>query len=73
MVNGVVLPKEGAIPSTVFHGSISATSDVDRATLFNSYFSSVFTHSSYSLPTLEKMSLSESSLSIIEISERVCI
>ena len=57
------------IPPTVFLDNTSASSDVERATLFNSYFHSVFTKSSFVLPSgelpvpdlvLNKISVSES-------------
>lgn len=38
------------IPSTVYHGSDRASSDADRANMFNRYFHSIFTVSSMSLP-----------------------
>ena len=47
----------------VYHYCTSAMSDVDRVTLFNSYYISVFTHASYLLPTLEEMPQSESTFS----------
>ena len=40
------------MPSTVFHGSLSASSDSEKANIFNSYFHSVFTDSSFELPAL---------------------
>ena len=41
-----------SIPTSVMYGSSTATSDEDKASLFNLYFHSVFCHSSYILPSL---------------------
>lgn len=46
----------GEVPSTVFHNSTRTSTDKDRADLFNSYFCSVFTHSSFVLPSHENVS-----------------
>lgn len=61
------IKKGGTIPSTVFLEQVSATSDIERASLFNGYFHSVFTHSSYILPTHDNLPNSESPLSSFEI------
>ena len=39
-----------AIPPTVYFDSCSASSDMDKASLFNEYFHSVFTTSTFELP-----------------------
>ena len=49
--------------------SSTATSDQDRSTLFNTYFCSVFTHSSYLLPPVEDIPVPDSSLSSFLVSE----
>ena len=46
----VQIHKGGNITSTVYHGLTNATSDEDRAYLFNKYFYSVFTHSTLTIP-----------------------
>ena len=43
------LCKGGSIPSAVFYDSVSASTVDERVTLFNVYFNSVFTRSSFLL------------------------
>ena len=47
------ITRQNSIPPTFNFESSSATSDDDRASVFNAYFHSVFTHSSFALPPLE--------------------
>ena len=57
------------IPQTVCFESCSATSTYEKASLFNSYFHSVFTQSSFPLPPVDKLLSPEVTLSDIVISE----
>ena len=59
----------GSIPPTINLGSSTATSDFEKATLFNTYFYSVFTKSSFLLPQMDMLPLPQSILSDISISE----
>ena len=59
----------GSIPPTINLGSSTATSDFEKATLFNTYFYSVFTNSSFLLPQMDMLPLPQSILSDISISE----
>ena len=43
------------IPPSVYLGTNSSSLDEDKAKLFNHYFFSVFTHSSYQLPSLHEV------------------
>ena len=43
------------IPSTVNYGSSSAMTDQDKASLFNLYFHSVFTQSTFILPSANEL------------------
>jgi len=65
------LTKSASIPSTVVYNNTSATHDIDKANLFNKYFYSVFSHSTYSLPNFENMPSTTMSLDSISISEEV--
>ena len=58
-----------SIPQTVCFESCSATSTYEKASLFNSYFHSVFTQSSFPLPPVDKLLSPEVTLSDIVISE----
>ena len=49
------LSKSSPIPSSVRLGSSVVTSDHDRASLFNQFFHSVFTISSYTLPSIDSL------------------
>ena len=63
------LREGGAIPSTVCFGSVSASNNLDKATLFNKYFHSVFTTSSFTLPPPDLMPVSDPNCSELTISE----
>ncbi len=65
------LRKGGDIPSTVHNGPILATSDKDKASLFNQteYFHSVLTVSSFSDPPIDESSDASPSIRSLEISE----
>ena len=63
------LTKDSSIPSTVFLGTSSASQDTERAELFNSFFHSVFTISSYRLPSLDNLPVASPSICSISISE----
>ncbi len=41
----------GTVPTLVYHGTTSAATDRDKASLFNKYFHTVLTKSNYSLPS----------------------
>ena len=56
-------------PSNITFESSTATSDYGKATLFNDYFFSVFTQSSYVLPPVDELPKPDASLSDIVISE----
>ena len=47
---------ENQIPLSVYLGSSNSNLDEDKAKLFNHYFFSIFTHSSYQLPSLHEIS-----------------
>jgi len=57
------------IPSTVTFESTTATTDYEKAFLFNSYFHSVFTRSSFVLPSINELSTPVSTLSDIFVTE----
>lgn len=63
------LSNNSSIPATMFLDSTSASSDKDKACLFNAFFHSVFTHSSYSLPPYDTLPTPPSILDRIEISD----
>ena len=63
------LTKSASIPSTIFYDNTSASQDLDKANLFNKYFYSVFSRSTYSLPNFENMPRASVSLDSIYISE----
>ena len=58
-----------AIPSTVTFETTTATSDYEKAFLFNSYFHSVITQSSFVLPSINELSTPASTLSDIFVTE----
>ena len=62
------LRKGGNIPSTMYHGLTNATSDEDRANLFNKYFYSVFTHSTFTIPPASDLPTLNSSITSVVIS-----
>ena len=63
------LTNNSSIPPTV--GSLLVTSDQDRANAFNSFFHSVFTDSSYTLPPSDRFPISSmtSFISDLQISQ----
>ena len=63
------LSKKSSIPSTVFLNHSNATSDTDKAKLFNSFFHSVFTGSSFSLPDTSSLQLPPSCICTISLSD----
>ena len=60
------------IPPIVKLETSSATSDHEKAYLFNCYFHSVFTHSSFALPSVEELSTPAFNLSEISIVNWMC-
>ena len=54
------LKKSGDFPSTVHHGSCRASTDEGKASLFNTYFHSVFSDSPLPLPSLDCSDFSSS-------------
>ena len=50
------IKSENQIPLSVYLGSNNSNLDEDKAKLFNHYFFSIFTHSSYQLPSLHEIS-----------------
>ena len=58
-----------SLPPTISFESLTATSDGDKANLFNAYFHSVFTKSSYILSHVDLLPSPQSTLSDISISE----
>ena len=65
------LRKGDNIPSTMYHGSTNATSDEDRDNLFNKYFYSVFTQSTFTLPPASDLPTLDSFITsvVIPVSE----
>ena len=61
--------KQNSLPSTVNLDDTLASSDVDKASLFNSYFYSVFVRSSYQLPPVGDLERPSSYLSEVSFSE----
>ena len=57
------------IPNTVHLGDISAQSDLNKANLFNDYFHSVFTRSSFWCPNPHQLSDTNPKLSYLSITE----
>ena len=51
-----------SIPTTVEFNSVFGTADSDKASLFNSYFHSIFTHSCFELPPLDTLSTPASTI-----------
>ena len=60
---------QNSLPSTVTLDDTLASSDVDKASLFNSYFYSVFVRSSYQLPPVSNLERPSSYLSEVSFSE----
>ena len=44
------LHKNSGLPSVITYNDITATSDVDKSSIFNQFFHSAFTKSSFVLP-----------------------
>ena len=63
------LTNHSVIPPNVHFNDQYASSDTDRASLFNRYFHSVFTHSPYVLPPVSELPSSDSSLINISFSD----
>ena len=63
------LTGRNCIPPTVQYGSSYASSDVDKASLFNSYFHSVFTQSNFCIPPVSELPLPAQSCDDFVISE----
>ncbi len=57
------------IPITVNYNSCSTTTDQDKAFLFNSYFHSMFTQSSFTLPSMDELPLPNHCCSGIVVTE----
>ena len=60
---------QNVIPSIVTHGEMCAVSDYHKACLFNQYFHSVFTKSSFQLPPISDLPTPLTNFSEIVISE----
>lgn len=58
------------IPPTVSFNSSCASNDLEKATLFNTYFHSVFTNSTFTLPPLDGLPPGNPDCSDLEISEQ---
>ena len=63
------ITKQDAIPRTVCFDSSVATSDCEKVNLFNKFFHSVFTQSSFTMPSLDKLPQPHPCLSDITITE----
>ena len=63
------LTTQNTLPATVCSGSLTASSDADKANLFNQYFHFVFTRSNYSLLSLQDPSADDVFMNEITISE----
>ena len=61
--------KHDAIPHTVTFGSSVATAEYEKVNLFNKFFHSVFTQSSFNIPPLDQLPQPHSTLSDITITE----
>ena len=61
--------KHDAIPHTVTFGSSVATAEYEKVNLFNKFFHSVFTQSSFNIPPLDQLPQPQSTLSDITITE----
>ena len=65
----LVKRRQNVLPSTLHLDDVFAVSDSEKASLFNTYFHSVFTRSSFQLPLFSEFEMPSSSLSDICISE----
>ena len=63
------ISKHNVLPPLLHLDNYFAVSDSDKAALFNEYFHSVFTRSSFQLPPLVELDTPPSSISDINISE----
>lgn len=63
-----LLTLPSCIPSSVHLGSINATTDYDKANLFNSYFNSTFVKSNFNLPPVNSLPAPSSQLFHIDFS-----
>ena len=63
------LSRSHTLPQTMRLNSSSASTDSEKATLFNHYFHSVFTSSSYTLPPVSSLPEPSSSLNDLHITE----
>ena len=63
------IARHDTILPTVTLNSRIATSDIEKANLFNTFFHSVFTQSSYNLPPLEMLPMPPSTISDLTISK----
>ena len=63
------LSTQNMLPSTLYLENILATTDFEKASLFNLYFHSVFTKSAFQLPQLNELDLPESFICDINVSE----
>ena len=61
------LSNASSIPHTVYFENQSAATDIDKASMFNTYFHSVMTHSDFTLPSPCDLLVSDSSLVNITI------
>ena len=57
------------IPPLIKYEASTATSDHDKASILNAYFHSVFTHSSFVLPSIDELPTPALTLSDISITE----
>ena len=58
-----------SLPAVMTYNSTSASTNIDKAILFNKYFPSVFTSSEFSLPPLDEIQLPEETMSDVRFSE----
>ena len=63
------LTTHNSLPATIRSDSSEASSDMEKANLFNQYFHSVFTRRNYSLPSLQDFPVNGVSISEITFSE----
>ena len=63
------ITKSNCIPNSVVYENHSANLDIDKANLYNKYFYSVFSQSTYSLPPVSQMPFTSAQLNFVEISE----
>ena len=63
------ISNQNVLPSSLYLDDTVAVSDLDKASLFNQYFYSVFTRSTFQLPSFSELKMPTSSLSDINFSE----